>query len=208
MKATKASPTTRLPAAARAACIIVLALPSGAVGQELGAEPAAASIRAVPAAPSDPTVPELAPLLGGDASRMAAVVERFDEDRSALYRRHGVPWSADRRDRLRRFFEGWRERLRALDYDALDVESRIDWVLLDSELRYRLHELDRERLLFDERAGLLRRPRPCFSGPLVVGSGLLARSRAGEANSEEPTPTASPVQSRSCPLCAQRCSSF
>ena len=119
------------------------------------AAPQASAATAVTAGPADPTVPALEPLLGGSDSRMAAVVSRFSADRAALGRRYGTPWSAERRERMRTFFQGWRDRLGELDFASLGQEGQLDWVLLDNELRYQLHELDRERGLFEEMASLI-----------------------------------------------------
>jgi uncharacterized protein (DUF885 family) len=83
-------------------------------------------------------------LLGFTESRMREVVERYREDREAVERRWSVPYSPARRDRLRTFQEGWQARLATVDYDALAVEGRIDWHLLDHELEYARALLDRE----------------------------------------------------------------
>jgi hypothetical protein len=100
--------------------------------------------------------------LDGPASELAAVVDRFATDRAALYRRYDARWSPAQRERLRSFYGEWRDRLREMDFDALGVEGRIDWVLLDTELEYQLSELDREGRLFDEMAPLLP-----FAGPIL-----------------------------------------
>ena len=98
---------------------------------------------------------DLGELVGPEATDLARVVERFRVDDGALRRRYDAPWSAEGRARMTRFYEGWRDRLRALDWDALDAESRIDWLLLDYELRYRLSELERHGGLFDRMEPLL-----------------------------------------------------
>lgn len=94
--------------------------------------------------------PPIHALVDASSSAMRAVVERFADDRSALYRRYDAPHSPERLERLRAFYEGWRQRLLEIDVDRLGVEGRIDYVLLDNELRYQLHELERERALYDE----------------------------------------------------------
>jgi hypothetical protein len=96
------------------------------------------------AATAAPVVPDLSALTVAPTSALAPVVERFMTDRGALMRRHDVAWSPARRDRLRSFYGEWRGALRAMDFNALDVESRIDWVLLDAELRHQLHELGQQ----------------------------------------------------------------
>jgi hypothetical protein len=121
----------------------------GQAGRPLGDPPEEARL-----ARHAPVVPDLNALAFTPVSVLAPVVERFMADRDALRRRHDGPWSAERRDRLGAFFGEWRQRLHAMDFDALDVEGRIDWVLLDGELRYQLHELERETAMFEEMRSL------------------------------------------------------
>ncbi|HUG39201.1 MAG TPA: DUF885 family protein [Longimicrobiales bacterium] len=122
-----------------------------------GAPPVAAQ-----AAP-EAAVPLLAPLVGPEATDLARVIERFREDDGALRRRYDAPWSAGGRGRLTRFYSAWRGRLRELDFSSLDPESRIDWVLLDYELRYRIGELERHGSLFAQMEPLVP-----FAGDLVA----------------------------------------
>jgi hypothetical protein len=133
---------TRRAAAAAAAAAAVLVVSSPAPAQN----PVDAGAGAVPAVPA---------LAGIEVGGMMNVVARFAQDDAALRRRYDAPGSADRRERLRSFYTEWRDALGALDFDALGVDGRVDVVLLDSELRYRLHELDREAELYGEMAGLL-----------------------------------------------------
>ncbi len=68
-------------------------------------------------------------------------VELFSADRAALLRRYPVGDAPERRERLRRFYAGWQERLRAVRFDALGLEGRIDHRLLDNRIRSELHQL-------------------------------------------------------------------
>ena len=108
-------------------------------------------------------VPALQPLVGGGESEIASIVRRFAEDRAVLRRRHDAPWSGERRERFRAFYDIWRERLRSLDYDAVGVEGRVDWQLLDTELEYLLSELEREERLYEE-----MRPLVPFAGAIIA----------------------------------------
>ncbi len=83
-------------------------------------------------------------------SALRDTVELFTADRRALLRRYGVAYSPAQRDRMRAFYERWRERLAAVDFEALDQEGRVDYVLLDNELRYQLVMLDREARQYEE----------------------------------------------------------
>src|SRR5690606_30465444 len=88
-------------------------------------------------------------------SELRDFVDRYRDDRSALLRRYDAPWSVERRERLRSFNEQWRRELHALDYDALGVEERIDWLLLDNELAYQIGLLAREESQLDEMSALV-----------------------------------------------------
>lgn len=104
-------------------------------------------------------------------SELAPLVERFVEDRDVLLRFHDVesPW---RRERLRSFLDEWEARLAAVPFDSLEVEGRIDAVLLQGELRYGRHLLSRQEAWDEEMAPLLP------FAPLLVD--LHARRRALE----------------------------
>ncbi|HEX7091950.1 MAG TPA: DUF885 family protein [Longimicrobiales bacterium] len=134
--------------AARAA----LALAAG-LAPALAPAPAPAQGRA--GAEGQAIVPPLAPLVAAPASELRDVVERYAADRAALLRRYDAEYSPERRQRLRDFYQAWQARLRELDFDRLGVEGRIDYVLLDHELRYQLALLDREEAMLAEMQPLL-----------------------------------------------------
>ncbi len=100
------------------------------------------------------TVPEVSEIRAPE-SELAPAVERLAEDRAALFRRYDAAWSPVRRERMRRFYQRWRDRLGDVDYPALGVEGRVDWQLLDGELAYQLHLLDQEAERFEEMRPLL-----------------------------------------------------
>ena len=100
--------------------------------------------------PEEKPLPVVAPFADVETSEMRTTVERFSLDRDALLRRYDSPQSAERRERLRTFYEDWTEALTDVDFDRLGLEGQIDYVLLQHELRYQLYELDREARLAEE----------------------------------------------------------
>ncbi len=88
-------------------------------------------------------------------SELRDLVDHYSEDRAALLRRYDAEYSPVRRARLRSFHSDWQDRLGELDFEALGVEGRIDFLLLEAELRYRLELLAREEEIFEEMAPLL-----------------------------------------------------
>jgi uncharacterized protein (DUF885 family) len=73
------------------------------------------------------------------------LVERWAEDRRAIERFHDLPVSDARAQALAASYTAWLARIERLDFDALDRESKVDWVLLVGEIRFRARELARER---------------------------------------------------------------
>ena len=102
----------------------------------------AAVLAVLPSGPA--AAQDLERLANTETSQLAVVVQRYTADRAALRRRWTVPYSPDRRQRFRAFLADWQRQLDALDFEALDLEGRVDHVLLANELRYELELLDRE----------------------------------------------------------------
>lgn len=84
------------------------------------------------------------------ATDMRDVVGRYSADLGSLRRTWRVEGSPQRAERLRRFFEDERRELDALDFDALDQDGKIDWLLLSNEVGYEERALGIERLRWEE----------------------------------------------------------
>ncbi len=85
------------------------------------------------------------PAAGDGAAGMRDLVRRWAEDRGSLERFYSVPGSPRRDQRLEAFAREWLETLARLDFEALALDGRIDWILLRTELESDLRHLDRER---------------------------------------------------------------
>jgi len=101
------------------------------------------------------SVPSPASLTDATVSEMRNVVERYSADRQALFRRYTLPYSPARRDRLRTFYTQWLTQLHDMDFESLGVDGRIDYLLLEKELRYQQELLSREQSLFAEMEAFL-----------------------------------------------------
>ena len=77
-------------------------------------------------------------------SELRDIVDRYALDRAALLRRYPGEASAERHGRLRTYHDDWQRRATALPFDGLELEGRIDHVLLRSHLAYQLRLLGRE----------------------------------------------------------------
>jgi len=78
------------------------------------------------------------------SSELRGLVERYVEDKGNVDRFYNVPMSDTDRSRKAAFFKHWQQRLQDLDFDNLGQDGRIDYLLLRSELKYRLGKLDQE----------------------------------------------------------------
>lgn len=121
-----------------------------------GLVPAVAALAAASATSAAPaSAQDVAGLVGAESSELAPVVERYSADRVALGRRWTVSYSPERTRRFNEFFSGWHQEIDALDFEALSLEGRVDYVLLLNELRYQLDLLTREAGLAAEMDGFI-----------------------------------------------------
>ncbi len=79
-------------------------------------------------------------------SDLRVAVERFDQDRRALLRRYDVLYSPVLRQRLRERYSGWLAQLESLNFEALNREGQIDFILLRNRIEFEQSRLDEEEL--------------------------------------------------------------
>ncbi|MGQ0766752.1 MAG: DUF885 family protein [Gemmatimonadota bacterium] len=137
----------------RTAKVLIALLPS-AFFASLPAQPTGSQQRVA----TEQLAPALSALVSRPESELRPVVERYREDRGALFRRYDVPFGAERRARARDFYSSWQAQLGGLDFDRLGSEGRIDHVLLSRKLNYELELLRREESQLAE----IRRFAPFF----------------------------------------------
>lgn len=161
-------------AASRAlTAIAVTLLPaSAAFAQASSPSPAERQVEPRSGSPHAPA------LLREPTSTMVDVISRYVTDRAALLRRYDVPYSGERRERMRAFHSSWRDQLRRIDFEALSHEGKLDYILLDNRVTHELALLDREQRQSAEMADLMP-----FSG--TIAELQLARRRL-----EPPDPAA------------------
>ena len=97
---------------------------------------------------------------GGD---LRDVVERYRTDETSLIRYYTLPSSPSTLAALRAFYEAWREALARIDFDALGLDGKIDYVLFQNRLRYELRLLVEVKRRQDEMNSLLP-----FAGMVTV----------------------------------------
>jgi hypothetical protein len=102
---------------------IVLVLAAGA---GLGAAPPP-----VTASDSDPS-----------HSEMRATIERYTADQASLTRVYPIGMSANRRDRMTRFYTEWLDRLAKMDFGSMGRDGRVDYLLFRNHLQHQTRQLD------------------------------------------------------------------
>ncbi|MDA0874104.1 MAG: DUF885 family protein, partial [Bacteroidetes bacterium] len=87
--------------------------------------------------------PYLAALVdfGRSQSDLQVVITRYREDREALLRRYDVPLSPVTIDRMQAFYAEWMQALEALDFDELNHEGQVDYILLRNRIEFEMEML-------------------------------------------------------------------
>ncbi len=127
-----------------------------------------------------------APVNRSSSDLMASLILRFSTDLAALERYYDISISKTRWDRLRRFYEDEYRTLEALDFDALDPDGRIDYLLLRGKLRFELRELDHNQKRRDQVSALI----PFFEPIIQLEE---ARRRSVPIDSERSAETLSTI---------------
>jgi uncharacterized protein (DUF885 family) len=88
-------------------------------------------------------------------SEMRGVIERYVADRGSLNRFYSVPTSPVRRERMRKFYGEWLAALERLDFEAMSLDGKIDYLLFKNHLDHELRQLDVQAKMIDETAPLI-----------------------------------------------------
>ena len=93
-----------------------------------------------------------------DSRRLAELdefIRHFGADWSNVAAFYDLPWSAARFNRLEQLGREWQERQAKVDFDGLNQQGRIDFILLRNELKSELDELALRRRRLSEMEELL-----------------------------------------------------
>src|SRR5262249_26290542 len=82
-------------------------------------------------------------------------VERFEADLRSSMRFEGVDMSPCYRERLTQFRDEWLNRLNEREFDSLERDEQVDYVLVRLHLKRGLRDLSRDAERFSEMAELL-----------------------------------------------------
>lgn len=115
------------------------------------------------------------------AAGLDQLIGEFTADDRDLGSSPAVSWSPDRLAREEQFLTDWEKRLESVDYEPLDVVSRIDWQLLRNSLRERQADLVFQRAQLQEIQPLLAFSEPLQGLTRALGDRQLADSEKSAA---------------------------
>src|SRR5258706_6216966 len=88
-------------------------------------------------------------------SNLQELVREFETDWRSVAGFYDLPWSEVRFNRLDTLFKGWQERLAGVDFEALNQQGRIDYLLVRNKLEHELGALALARKRLAEMEELL-----------------------------------------------------
>lgn len=75
-------------------------------------------------------------------SELYALIIELDADRGSLSRFYGIPYSPERRERMKGFYQGYLDRLAVYDYRSLSTGGKVDYILTERLIKEVLATLD------------------------------------------------------------------
>lgn len=88
-------------------------------------------------------------------SRIRGVIEKYGQDYGVLNRFYSAPTSANRRVRFNRLNNDWLALLSRQNFDALNHDEQIDYLLFKNYLEHEQRKLERDGRQFDEMSVLI-----------------------------------------------------
>lgn len=88
-------------------------------------------------------------------SRLRGVIEKFSEDAGSINRFYTAQTSPNRAERFRQLFADWQSFLNKQNFDALNHDEQVDYLLFKNYLAHELKELERQNKQFEEMSAIL-----------------------------------------------------
>ncbi len=83
-------------------------------------------------------------LLTVNTNRLAPILERYLTDLRTLHRKYSLAMSALCSVRIKAFYSSWFSALIDFDFDSLNKEERIDYILFRNHLKFQIRKLDQQ----------------------------------------------------------------
>ena len=107
----------------------------------------------------------------GTAQSLHDLIQKYDEDKSALYRKYLVKESAKFYNRLSQFYEECNKELRAIDFNNLTKEGKADYILLRNQIDKDLYFLKIQQKEYAEVAHVTNFAEPLYKFVTERGAG-------------------------------------
>lgn len=88
-------------------------------------------------------------------SELRTVIERYVADRGSLTRSYPVDISPARQTRFQQFYRDWLTLLSKMNFDALSLDGKVDYVLLKNHLEHEAQQLELDRKALADIAALM-----------------------------------------------------
>lgn len=88
-------------------------------------------------------------------SRLRATIEQFSQDVGAFNRLYSAETSPNRSERFALLYSDYLSALAELNFESLNHDEQVDYLLLANHLRRERREIEREKVKFDEMAQIL-----------------------------------------------------
>jgi len=112
-------------------------------------------------------------------SQMRPIIEHFRADRRSLLKKYALPIAPERATRMKQFYDDELQTLAKLDFDALNQEDQVDYLLLKNHVNSELHQLSIVGKQIDEMKPLLP-----FAGTIIGLDDSLRRMEPSDPEKE------------------------
>jgi uncharacterized protein (DUF885 family) len=107
----------------------------------------------------------------GKAQTVYDLIQKYDEDKSALYRKYPVKESAKFYNRLNQFYDECNKELKAINFNNLTNEGKVDYILLKNKIDKDLHFLKIQQKEYAEVAYVMNFAEPLYKFVNERGAG-------------------------------------
>jgi uncharacterized protein (DUF885 family) len=98
----------------------------------------------------------------GKAQTVYDLIQKYDEDKSALYRKYPVKESARFYNRLNQFYDECNKELKAINFNNLTKEGKVDYILLKNQIDKDLYFLKMQQKEYAEVAHVTNFAEPLY----------------------------------------------
>lgn len=99
--------------------------------------------------------PSITELIAQPSSALVPMLERYETDRRAIQRLNGSESSPLSIARITAFYDDWKQRLAQVEFDSLNQDGKIDYILFRNLLDYQRRQIDIDNTYREQMASLV-----------------------------------------------------